>query len=157
MFSEQPSPFDPSAITEAALSAIRLIETEYYTSCHAFTFPSQLDFVFQDTIVSISVPAALLDCEVTLNDSPVYPATRNLGYTKNNAPLHLYADTLGRLLVALDRVEMGRLDEVCNVRRSLIQKINNEGKLLEQRVSGVWDTRNNTMIGFEQVLTLFCS
>lgn len=139
MFSEGSLPLDISAIE--AMSAIQSVETQYDTFRHEFKFPNQLDFVYQGATISIDVPAKLLDRDVILNDFRTAPVSHQLAYSKNNAQLHSYADTLIHLLVTIDAVEIGGIDKVRNERRSLAEKIDNEAKHLDQHVAEVWETR----------------
>jgi len=127
---------------EEALATIKSIQAQFESLRDHFNFPSKLDFVDGDMIVSVEVTETDLSVplEATLDGVAKFPI-RKLAYTPTNAPVYNYIETIDSLLVALDAVECRGVDRVREKRRKVVRKIEKEARMFERRVRRVHDER----------------
>jgi len=134
-----------------ALSAIKSIHSQYENLQRNFSFPSILDFVDGDALVSVEVSDHTKSAGEAASDEIDNPSTRKLAYTTTNAPLHFHTESLSRLLVALDGVESRGHKTIREKRREVVRQIEGDAAVLEMRVRRVWDEQSHKNAGVEML------
>jgi hypothetical protein len=133
--------YDAQEMYTKASNAIKCIQKRYDTLRVDFVFPAKLHFVNHDgTEVSIDVPDGI-SLDLLADSVQDDKQDLQLAYATTNAPLHAYSESLSQLLVALDEVETVGVEKIRDLRRGLIQQIDEEARYLDRRVAAVWQSR----------------
>ncbi|KAG5646056.1 hypothetical protein DXG03_004479 [Asterophora parasitica] len=113
-----------------SMNDVRSIDAAFQALSADFTFPSTLDF-----LAAHIVPG-----------SPAFSgsessATVHLAYTSRNHPVRFYEQALSALLTQLDAVQSFGNDDLRNMRREVVSRVERALEELEAEVDGRWRTR----------------
>jgi len=127
-----------------SLLAIHSLESQFQTLKKSFVFPSSIDFR------SSSCPDGVLTVPIEHSSSGTWNDMSSegdldirLAYTPRNHALHVYTDSMDKLLMKLDGVESWGDEEVRKRRRDVVKAIEEEANSVERQWMNAWRLYNN--------------
>lgn len=122
-----------------SLHSIHSLESQFQTLKKSFVFPSSIDFqssTSPDGVLTVPIEHS---SSGTQNDvSSDGDSDTRLAYTARNHALHVYMDSMDKLLMKLDGVESWGNEDVRKRRRDVVKTIEEEASSVERQWMNAW-------------------